>query len=189
MATAQLADVLAERLPLLCSAVLVLLVTVAAQYLLKADPLAALPFAGEGLNSEEKRREAYLTNGKSIYMQGYRKFKETIFKITTSTNKDVVVVPIKFLDELKKLPDDVLSFGKAVDELMATKYTKLITGDLTIPHVVKASLTPALAKINPILTEEVSRAIRSEMGACRDWTEININQKLLRIVADRKSVV
>lgn len=53
-------------------------------------------------------------------------------------------MPIKFLDELKKLPDDVLSFGKAVDELMATNYTKLITGDLTIPHVVKASLTPAL---------------------------------------------
>lgn len=87
MATVQLADVLADRLPLLCSAVLVLLVTVAAQYLLKADPLAALPFAGEGLNSEEKRRQAYLTNGKSIYMQGYRKFKETIFKITTSTSK------------------------------------------------------------------------------------------------------
>ncbi|KAL8367125.1 hypothetical protein RB595_008885 [Gaeumannomyces hyphopodioides] len=183
MATAQLADVLADRLPLVCSAVLVLVVTLAAQYLLKGDPLAAFPFAGEGLHSEQKRREAYLTNTKSVYMEGYRKFRDTVFKITTSTNKDVVVVPIKFLDELKKLPDDVLSFEGAIEEIMVSDYTNLITGDQTIPHVIKATLTPALAKLNPILTEEVARAVRSEVPACPDWTEVNIYQKLLRIVA------
>ncbi|KAL8357235.1 hypothetical protein RB598_002190 [Gaeumannomyces tritici] len=183
MATAQLADVLTDRLPLVCSAVVVLAFTLIAQYLLKGDPLAAFPFAGEGLHSEQKRREAYLTNTKSVYMEGYRKFRDTVFKVTTSTNKDVVVVPIKFLDELKKLPDDVLSFDAAIEELMVSDYTKLIPGDQTIPHVVKASLTPALAKLNPILTEEVARAVRSEMPACPDWTDVNIYQKLLRIVA------
>lgn len=53
-------------------------------------------------------------------------------------------MPIKYLDELKRLPDDVLSFDGAIAELMANDYTKLVTGDQTIPHVVKSSLTPAL---------------------------------------------
>ncbi|KAL8419214.1 hypothetical protein RB594_002433 [Gaeumannomyces avenae] len=183
MATAQLADVLMDRLPLVGSAVVVLAFTLIVQYLLKRDPLAAFPFAGEDLSSEQKRREAYLINPKSVYMEAYRNFRDNIFKITTATHKNVVVVPIKFLDELKRLPDDVVSFDAAIEDLMVTDYTNLISGDQTITHVVKANLTPALVRLNPILTEEVARAVRSEMPACPDWTDVNVYQKILRIVA------
>lgn len=66
---------------------------------------------------------------------------------------------------------------------MHAKYTKLPLGETIVPHTIKASLTPALARLNPAIAEEVEDSIRSELPPCDDWTPININRKLLRIVA------
>jgi cytochrome P450 len=92
-------------------------------------------------------------------------------------------VPPKFLGELRKLPDDVVSFDDAVDQTLHAKYTGIITGQDLIPHTVKTSLTPALVRLNPSIAEEVQESIREALPPCDDWTPVNINQALLRIVA------
>ena len=38
---------------------------------------------------------------------------------------------------------------------MHAKYTNLLTGDASIPHTVKTSLTPALPRLSPPLIDEV----------------------------------
>lgn len=38
-------------------------------------------------------------------------------------------------------------------------------------------------RLNPILTEEVDRTLRAEIPSAKDWTEVNVYSKLLRIVA------
>ena len=42
---------------------------------------------------------------------------------------------------------------------------------------------PGAVRLNPIIAAEVSEAFRTELPIGQDWTEVNINQKLTRIVA------
>jgi len=92
-------------------------------------------------------------------------------------------VPPKFLGELRKLPDDVVSFDDAIAQTMHAKYTKLTVGETLITHTVKSNLTPALVRLNPSIADEVQDSISRELPPCDDWTLVNINRKLLRIVA------
>lgn len=85
---------------------------------------------------------------------------------------------------------------------MHTKWTGSRADRALVPHVIKRDLTPALRKnifwlrlkqpdkltsgsdrLNPVIAEEVDLAFREELPPCKDFTPVNINQKLLRIVA------
>jgi cytochrome P450 len=81
------------------------------------------------------------------------------------------------------LGDDVISFEDAIEQTMHAKYTKLITRARFIPHTIKSSLTPSLVRLNPSIADEVKESLSKEFPRCDDWTPININSKLLRIVA------
>ncbi|KAK0736574.1 cytochrome P450 [Apiosordaria backusii] len=184
MATTEtLLQTLAAKLPLVLSTAGVLLAVFLAQVLLKGSPLANLPVALDDLPSDEKRRQAYLTRAKEVYSSGYKKFKDSVFRIITSNKFDVIIVPPKYLNELKSLPDDTVSFDGAIEQTMHAKYTKLEVGHKLIPHIVKSNLTPSLVRLNPTIAEEVQESFRREMPECDDWTPININYKLLRVVA------
>lgn len=152
------------------------------------NPLSNLPIVGEEYHGYEKKRQAYLTKAKDLYLGGYTKFRHGLFRIVTPNAGNVIVVSPNFLDELKKLPDDVLSFDAANDDSMHTKYTLIPTHEPIIPHTVKTSLTPSLPRLNPQLSEEVQIAFSQEIAPLMssspsDWAPININSKLLRIVA------
>ncbi|KAF6804336.1 ent-kaurene oxidase, partial [Colletotrichum sojae] len=96
---------------------------------------------------------------------------------------ECVVVPPDFLKQLKKLPDDVLSFNEAVEEALHTKYTNITSNIPTIPHTLKTSLNPALFRLNPIILDEITQAVRTEIPPSQTWTPVPINKKLARIVA------
>ncbi|CCF35728.1 cytochrome P450 [Colletotrichum higginsianum] len=153
-----------------------------AQSWLAVDPLADVPVVGKG--GRWARRKQYLQGqGNQLYIDGYKQFKDSIFRLTTSKKKDTICVPPKYLPELKKAPDDVISFAKAIDESMQSQYTK-ISGDTPIlVHAVRASLTPALPRLNASISDEVVESMRLELPQSTDWTEVNINAKLLRIIA------
>lgn len=114
-----------------------------------------------------------------------RQFKNGIFRIVTSkANTSVVVVAPRYLDELKKLPDDVLSLDDAIAQSLYAKYTKLAVGDHSITHAIKSSLNPALPRLNDTLLDEVQRCFLVEFPPCDEWTPVRIHPKLLRIVAE-----
>lgn len=118
---------LEARWPVVAITAVTLLAALIVPGLLKNDPLASIPEVGRGQKDFMKR------GGWQVYTEGYNKFKDGIFRITTmrsereifqarnTANIDLesqsVVISPKFLDELKRLPDDVLSFSKAVDEV------------------------------------------------------------------------
>ncbi|KUI56015.1 Ent-kaurene oxidase [Cytospora mali] len=110
-------------------------------------------------------------------------FAKGVFRIITTRNANVVVVNPKFLGELKNLPDDTVSFSESVKESMQTKYTNVRADRPIIPHIVKKDLTPALNRLNPTIAEEVDQSFQEELPPCKDFTPVNINNKLLRIVA------
>ncbi|KAK0610723.1 cytochrome P450 [Bombardia bombarda] len=178
-----LTALVADKLPLIIPTITAFFAVILLQYVLRRDPLSAIPVIAQELGSDEKRRQAYMSRGKQLYSDGYRKFKDGIFRIVTTRKSTVVVISTKYLDELRKLPDNVLSFDEAIKESMVAKYTRLLIGDVTIPHTVKTGLTPALVRLNPSIADEVQESFKLEMPDCDDWTRVNINKKLLRIVA------
>ncbi|OHE90947.1 cytochrome P450 [Colletotrichum orchidophilum] len=171
-----------------------------AQSWLKVDPVAHVPVVGKG--GKWARRKAYNQGqGPRLYADGYKQFKDSIFRITTSksgcrnykstyipadldlSEKDTICVPPKYLPELKKVPDDVISFTRAIDESMQVKYTKMPNDMPILIHAIRASLTPALPRLNAAISDEVNDSMRLELPQSSTWTEVNINAKLLRIIA------
>ncbi|KAL2135133.1 hypothetical protein VTI74DRAFT_9726 [Chaetomium olivicolor] len=175
-------EALSVKLPLVLPTIAVTLVVIL-RSVLKRSSLAKIPVVGESLGTDEKKRQAFLYRAADIYQEGYRKFKNSVFRVITPNKFNIIVVPPKFLNELRKLPDDVVSFDDAISQTMHTKYTKLIIGETLVPHTIKTSLTPALVRLSPAIAEEVQDSICRELPPCDDWTAVNINHKLLRIVA------
>ncbi|KAF1358947.1 cytochrome P450, partial [Lizonia empirigonia] len=85
--------------------------------------------------------------------------------------------------ELRKLPDDVLSFPRAFDKTMETKYTKLNPDLDIVNHSVRSDLTPALGRINSVVREEIDSCVQKYMPQCDKWTEVTIYTTLVDIVA------
>ncbi|KAH8651174.1 cytochrome P450 [Xylariales sp. PMI_506] len=175
-------DEFVARLHPVVGLVIILLTVGGLHNLLKTDPLAKFPVVGEGARSQ--RRKRFMSgDGKALYTEGYRKFSDRIFRITTGRPKDMLVLPAKYLPEIGKLPDDVVSFHASVVESMQQKYTRLEADFTMLPHTIKSSLTPALARLNTVIVDEVAETMRIEMPETTEWTEVNINSKLLRVVA------
>jgi len=176
-------DAISAKLPLILPTVAALVAVVLLQNVLNRRSIANIPVVGQDLGGEEKQRQAYIHNAASLYREGYQKFKNSVYRVVTSNKFTVIVVPPKYLNELRKLPDDVVDFDEAIAQTIHAKYTKIPIGQVIIPHTIKASLTPALVRLNPMISDEVQASIYKELPPCNSWTSININQKLLRIVA------
>ncbi|GKT57654.1 cytochrome P450 [Colletotrichum tofieldiae] len=85
-----------------------------AQSWFTVDPLANVPVVGKG--GRWARRKQFLHGkGNQLYIDGYRQVCGTR---QHQLQKDTICVPPKYLPELKKAPDDVISFTKAIDEVM-----------------------------------------------------------------------
>ncbi|CAN8100520.1 unnamed protein product [Discula destructiva] len=52
-----------------------------------------------------------------------------------------------------------------------------------MPYIVKRNLTPALNRLNPTIAEEVDQALRDELPPCKEFTQIDVHDHLLRIIA------
>ncbi|PSN58628.1 cytochrome P450 monooxygenase-like protein [Corynespora cassiicola Philippines] len=144
--------------------------------------LAKLPAFDETVNGE-KKRQAYLYSARKLYLDGYERFKHCVYRMATSDGEENVVVPTSLLPELRKLPDDVLSFPKAIAQTMETKYTKMVTDSHLVVHSVRSDLTPALGRLNPIVRQEVDACVEKYLPECTGWTEVTISKTIVDIVA------
>ncbi|KAL4866720.1 cytochrome P450 [Aspergillus spectabilis] len=144
------------------------------------------PLWVEGLGAKA-RRDALLIKSKSIYLESYRKFKDILgFRIPeTGDSEEKLVVSPKYLDELRRFPHSVLSFEKAHSKSVDQKYTNSPPPKFfhITPHIIKARLTPALARINRAMSAEADRAVLRELGVCNDWTATNVHDKMMRVIA------
>ncbi|KAH8730529.1 cytochrome P450 monooxygenase-like protein [Phaeosphaeriaceae sp. PMI808] len=140
--------------------------------------LSKLPMLDGGEN-----RHRYLEAAKGMYKSGYQKFKDRVYLMATGDEVDIVVVPLAMLPELRKLSDDFLSFPKAVDSYFETKYTGLHSDITAAGHTIRSELTPRLSRLNHTIYTAVDAAMREQIPPCNDWTEVDVNSKLLDVIA------
>ncbi|GJC87714.1 cytochrome P450 monooxygenase ATR2 [Colletotrichum liriopes] len=80
--------------------------------------------------------------------------------------------------ELKKLPDDVLSFDAALYEV--SSYDKTSVFQLTVSSLHTRRLA---VRLNPLISQEVMDAMTRELPQSGEWEEVDINAKMSRIIA------
>ncbi|KAF2135571.1 uncharacterized protein K452DRAFT_281332 [Aplosporella prunicola CBS 121167] len=118
----------------------------------RVPKLPGLPIVlEEEIPNKKLRVEKYLTDTRNLLVYGYKKFKDQIFGITT-TEGTTLVLPLKFLDDLKGHKS--LSFTAVLEEEFTLKtYTKL--GNLTDAQIkiVTKDLNSTLPQYTPVIHE------------------------------------
>lgn len=89
MAIAEAISAAVERLstqwPYVLSALLVCAVAWVAQGALKQDPFTKIPHVGSEIGDKAKRQTAWLMSAKGLLSEGYNKFRDGTFRVTTQT--------------------------------------------------------------------------------------------------------
>jgi cytochrome P450 len=96
-----------------------------------------------------------------------------------------VLLPPKYIAELKALPEDTLSGTKAIEEALQSDYTGFSPGhnsELLI-LLLRTKLTQNLARLVPQLREELEYLVDAEFPVCEDWTCVKWQPFSLRAVA------
>ncbi|KAI1632917.1 ent-kaurene oxidase [Biscogniauxia mediterranea] len=178
----QLQPILADRGPVLASVVVLLVGVLLATQLFKDS--SELPLIGAEHGHAEKRRKAFITNGLDFYKKGYELFKSKAYRLTT-LDGERIIIPRNLLEEVRRLPDDVIDINKAFDVMNESKHLEMGDQESSefLIHIIRGDLTRSLVRINPRLTAETIRTIADALPPCDDWTPVTLYPTLLRIVA------
>ncbi|KAK8092856.1 cytochrome P450 [Apiospora kogelbergensis] len=106
-------------------------------------------------------KDEFFHHGRRLMEEGYAKYKDTPYIIQTCDNERLVI-PDKYIEELKNLPDSQLSFKEELLERFMGKYTKLdaVRGTNIHRDIVRQQLTKNLDMILPQMKEEASLALQ-----------------------------
>lgn len=142
---------------------------------------ADIPFIGLELGSLAKRKKKYVSDANALLSQGYTRFKNGIFQITT-TEGTRIVAGQRFYEDLINAKDDELSFTQSIMDLFATHYTGVLISDEMKELAIIRGLTPDVARLIPKMEEEIDYILDKEIGPCEDWTSIHMCQALQNTV-------
>lgn len=102
-------------------------------------------------------------------------------------HKDIVVIPAKYVDELKNLPESKVNFLEDINERFLGEYNKMLAPggleDLTLTHAIKNNLTPKLGVIMQEMQEEIAYSFQETVGQCKYWTPVSPQAVVMRIIA------
>lgn len=118
---------------------------------------------------------------------------------------DVIILPITYLEELRKLPDSIVDNAEGLNEVIfrASDASLYITCDHIVTaalactveasraelyqplmaHIIRSDLTHNLPSIVTELSSTVAITVPEQLGTSPDWTSITIYPKLMQIVA------
>lgn len=94
-----------------------------------------------------------------------------------------MIIPAKYVDEIKSLPEDKLSFYKAISRQLVGEHTSLGQPDEALINAVRMDLTRNIPRSLEVLQDEASTAIPDTIGPCPDWKPVTVYSACLRMVA------
>ncbi|TFK88883.1 cytochrome P450 [Polyporus arcularius HHB13444] len=123
---------------------------------------------------------------KALLREGYQRFHGSVFKVALIGQWMVVVSGPKMVDELRKRPDEEMSFIEGVEETLHTRFT-LGREPLDDPFhvdIIKDKLMKSLTAVLPDVIDELRVAVPDYIHTKEDeWTTVNTMQTTLKIVS------
>ncbi|KAI0640041.1 cytochrome P450 [Trametes polyzona] len=163
---------------------------IAAVYLYKwyTDPLRSIPtVGGYSFPFLSALSSIYvMINSKRIFQEGYKKYYGSVFKVPLLDQWVVVVSGPKMVDELRRRPDDELSFTESVADSMQIRYTLGPDTEDDPYHVdiIKEKLTRSVPAILPDVIDELNAAVPQHIPANTDeWLEVPVMKATQQIIA------
>ncbi|KAK5310324.1 hypothetical protein LTR93_012056 [Exophiala xenobiotica] len=147
----------------------------------RGQKLKAFPVAGADLGNDEERKNSYRQSPSSFIQENYCKFKDQIFRVVS--NEPYIVVPPKYIDEVRPLLNDTKAIVEGIDEMNAAKYSTIYADNQERNQIMKSELTTNLSKVAPEVAEELEFAFATELPPANEWTNITLYPVMMNIVA------
>jgi len=132
-----------------------------------------------------------LTKGCELTRQGYQKYRGKAFKIAEFNKWLVIVSGPQLIDELRRAPDDALSFLEATNETLELRFTAGPNVADNSYHVatVRGQFTRALTSLYPDIRDEVITACNDQLPPTDEWVSVVGYDTIMQIVARTSSRV
>ncbi|KAF8503961.1 cytochrome P450, partial [Gautieria morchelliformis] len=126
----------------------------------------------------------FAKHGQDLLMEGYAKYQHGIFRVPDKRRWQIVVSGPQFIDELRRAPDDILSFPGATEETLAISWTfgANLRADPYHLSIVKSQLTRNLGNLFPDLQEEIQLAFRDIIPPTENWTKVKAYGAVMNVV-------
>ncbi|KAK3946255.1 cytochrome P450 [Diplogelasinospora grovesii] len=150
----------------------------------KAPALPNVYVAGTdgGKRSVAEARKHFVHHCGEIMREGYEKTQGGFFYIPTPAG-DRLMIPTKYMEELKNAPDELVDFTGSFLEMFSGKYTTIGVKWHLHPNVVKKDLNANLALILPDVEDEVYHAFQTLLPKHDDWTPVRIADLFTDIIS------
>ncbi|KAF1949864.1 cytochrome P450 [Byssothecium circinans] len=137
----------------------------------------------------------FFAHGQELLEQSYAKYKDTPYIIQTVDNERLVV-PDRYIEELKNLPDTHISFKEELLDRFMGKYTKMsaVRGSDIHREVVRGPLTKNIGNLLREMKQEAEFGMDKTLGECnaKEFTPVKasalifnaIGQITSRIIVD-----
>ncbi|RDX42956.1 cytochrome P450 [Lentinus brumalis] len=163
---------------------------VAAVYLVRwrSDPLRHIPTVG-GPSAPILSYWStinFLLKSQALLKEGYQRFHGSVFKIALVGQWMVIVSGPKMLDDLRKRPDDEVSFLEGAEEALQIRFTlgREPVDDPFHVEIIREKLMRTLVAVLPDVIDELRGAVPEYIQAKKDeWISVKVLQATLNIVA------
>ncbi|KAJ5947617.1 hypothetical protein N7466_000632 [Penicillium verhagenii] len=127
-------------------------------------------------------RLIFYPRASSMIYRGYKEYPHRPFRVLTGDG-EIVVLPVKYLPELRHLPPSVISSLDAQYENALGEYTQIIINSYLPSMTVRKRLTPSLARVIPWVIDELHRAFDAAIPECEDhWARIYPHEVFIHLI-------
>ncbi|PKY00091.1 putative cytochrome P450 [Aspergillus campestris IBT 28561] len=145
--------------------------------------VAGVPIVGgKDAATIKQNRIRFVHDGKRMLQEGYQATNGGLFYVPSKLGERLML-PTKYLEELKSAPMHEVDFVATFIEMFEGKYTTMGSRSTLHPRVVRRELNKNLWTVMEHVQEEVSDAIDASFPACDDWTEVDVVDRITHIVA------
>ncbi|EKM83220.1 hypothetical protein AGABI1DRAFT_34230, partial [Agaricus bisporus var. burnettii JB137-S8] len=126
----------------------------------------------------------YMSKGTELIEEGYNKYNGRPFKIATMSRWTVVLSGERYVKELIRAPNDILSFDEPAIEASQADYT-FGPGLFTHAHhteTVQGAITRNLAERFDEMRDEIFESMEEYIPLKKDWVTINAYETMLHVM-------
>ncbi|KAJ5573750.1 uncharacterized protein N7459_008177 [Penicillium hispanicum] len=110
-------------------------------------------------------RLIFYPRASSMIYGGYEKYRNSPFRVLTGDG-EIVVLPVKYLEELRHLPPAIISSLDAQYENALGDYTNIVISSYLPSMTVRKRLTPSLTRVTPWIIDELRYAFDAALPEC-----------------------